>query len=123
MQRDINIHQFFTGYTSGRQDWRNWPEVLKLKDWPPSNLFQERLPRHHAELITSLPYKEYTNPFSGSLNLSVKLPDNCLKPDMGPRTYIAYGFAHDLGRGDSMTKLHCNVFDAVCFETFLSFLS
>lgn len=41
MQGGINIHQFFTGYTEGRMDWRGWPQILKLKDWPPSNLFEE----------------------------------------------------------------------------------
>ncbi|KAI5401748.1 hypothetical protein KIW84_066279, partial [Lathyrus oleraceus] len=110
---DINIHQFFTGYTKGRKDWLNWPEMLKLKDWPPFDLFQELLPRHHAEFISSLPFKEYTDPFKGALNLYVKLPDYCVKPDMGPRTYVAYGFAQELGRGDSVTKLHCDVSDAV----------
>ncbi|XP_045821538.1 lysine-specific demethylase JMJ25-like [Trifolium pratense] len=110
---DINVHQFFTGYTKGRSDWRNWPQVLKLKDWPPSNLFEESLPRHCAEFISSLPYKEYTDPFKGVLNLAVKLPEGILKPDMGPKTYIAYGFAEELGRGDSVTKLHCDMSDAV----------
>ncbi|XP_024630937.1 lysine-specific demethylase JMJ25 [Medicago truncatula] len=110
---NINVHQFFTGYTNGRPDWLNWPQVLKLKDWPPSNLFRESLPRHCAEFISSLPYKEYTDPFKGILNLAVKLPENVLKPDMGPKTYIAYGFAQELGRGDSVTKLHCNMSDAV----------
>ncbi|WJX21574.1 hypothetical protein P8452_10986 [Trifolium repens] len=110
---DINIHQFFTGYIKGRMDWLNWPQVLKLKDWPPSDLFQELLPRHHAEFISFLPYKEYTDPFKGSLNLVVKLPDYCVMPDMGPRTYIAYGFAQEFGRGDSVTKLHCDASDAV----------
>ncbi|XP_045807703.1 lysine-specific demethylase JMJ25-like isoform X2 [Trifolium pratense] len=112
-QGDINIHQFFTGYINGRKDWLDWPQVLKLKDWPPSDLFQELLPRHHAEFISSLPYKEYTDPFKGSLNLAVKLPDYCVMPDMGPRTYIAYGFAQEFGRGDSVTKLHCDASDAV----------
>ncbi|XP_058772086.1 lysine-specific demethylase JMJ25-like [Vicia villosa] len=110
---DINIHKFFTGYTNGRNDWLNWPEMLKLKDWPPFDLFQELLPRHHAEFISSLPFKEYTDPFMGALNLYVKLPDHCVKPDMGPRTYVAYGYAQELGRGDSVTKLHCDVSDAV----------
>ncbi|XP_061371700.1 lysine-specific demethylase JMJ25-like [Gastrolobium bilobum] len=112
-EREINIHQFFTGYTNGRKDWLDWPQVLKLKDWPPSNLFEERLPRHCAEFIYSLPYKEYTDPLRGALNLAVKLPQRCLKPHMGPKTYIAYGFVPELGRGDSVTKLHCDMSDAV----------
>jgi len=117
MQGDINVHQFFTGYTKGRLDWLNWPQVLKLKDWPPSNLFEESLPRHCAEFISSLPFKEYTDPFKGVLNLAVKLPKSVLQPDMGPKTYIAYGFAQEFGRGDSVTKLHCDMSDAVCFDS------
>ncbi|RZC00543.1 Lysine-specific demethylase JMJ25 [Glycine soja] len=110
---EINIHQLFTGYTNGRRDWLAWPQILKLKDWPPSNLFEEQLPRHCAEFISSLPFKEYTDPHKGSLNLAVKLPNGSLKPDLGPKTYIAYGFPQELGRGDSVTKLHCDMSDAV----------
>jgi lysine-specific demethylase 3 len=113
MQAEINAHQFFTGYTNGRLDWFKRPQVLKLKDWPP-NLFEESLPRHCAEVISSLPYKEYTDPFKGVLNLAAKLPVDVIQPDMGPKTYIAYGFAQELGRGDSVTKLHCDMSDAVC---------
>ncbi|KAG4395890.1 hypothetical protein GLYMA_19G068800v4 [Glycine max] len=116
----INIHQFFTGYTKGRQDWLGWPQILKLKDWPPSNLFEERLPRHCAEFISSLPFKEYTDPLKGALNLAVKLPDGSLKPDMGPKTYIAYGFPQEFGRGDSVTKLHCDMSDAVNLLTHIA---
>ncbi|KAK7387255.1 hypothetical protein VNO78_27900 [Psophocarpus tetragonolobus] len=112
-EEEISIHQFFSGYAKGRMDWLGWPQILKLKDWPPSNLFEECLPRHYAEFISSLPFKEYADPLRGALNLAVKLPKNCLMPDMGPKTYIAYGFPQEFGRGDSVTKLHCDMSDTV----------
>ncbi|MFS8015300.1 putative transcription factor & chromatin remodeling &Metalloenzymes JmjC family [Helianthus anomalus] len=110
---DVNVRQFFNWYTEGKYDDQGWPEIIKLKDWPPSSLFEERLPRHGVEFITCLPFKEYTHPRDGYLNLAVKFPKKALKPDMGPKTYIAYGIAQELGRGDSVTKLHCDMSDAV----------
>ncbi|KAK9145591.1 hypothetical protein Sjap_005494 [Stephania japonica] len=111
---EINTHQFFTGYVKGRTRLNGLPELLKLKDWPSSSSFDDRLPRHGAEFVSALPYSEYTNPKKGLLNLAAKLPDKCLKPDLGPKTYIAYGLAEELGiGGDSVTKLHCDMADAV----------
>lgn len=120
MQVEVNTHEFFTGYLKGQFDKENWPLMLKLKDWPTSTTFEQRLPRHNAEFLCCLPFKEYTHPTRGLLNLAVKLPKQSLKPDMGPKTYIAYGFQEELGRADSVTKLHCDMSDAVCL-TFTSF--
>ncbi|XP_039134514.1 lysine-specific demethylase JMJ25-like isoform X1 [Dioscorea cayenensis subsp. rotundata] len=110
---EINIHQFFIGYTKGRTHRCDWPEMLKLKDWPPASSFEERLPRHGAEFFKALPFPEYTDPRCGLFNLAGKLPNEVMKPDLGPKTYIAYGLGQELGRGDSVTKLHCDMSDAV----------
>ncbi|KAJ4775171.1 Transcription factor jumonji (jmjC) domain-containing protein [Rhynchospora pubera] len=117
---ETNIHKFFTGYEKGLSHIDNWPMLLKLKDWPPESSFDERLPRHGFEFISALPFKEYTDPNSGPLNLAVMLPAKMLKPDLGPKTYIAYGIREELVEGDSVTKLHCDMSDAINILTHTS---
>nr|KJB79845.1 hypothetical protein B456_013G069100 [Gossypium raimondii] len=89
-----------------------WPQILKLKALPPSKKFEEHLPRHHAEFLCCLPFKEYTLSHCG-LNLDTKLSEILPKPEMGPELHIAYGVAQELVRGDSVTKLHCDMSDVV----------
>ncbi|RZC79931.1 hypothetical protein C5167_042506 [Papaver somniferum] len=90
-QVEVKINDFFKGYSEGRMYPNMWPKMHKLKDWPPSDMFEERLPHHCVEF----------------------LPPKSLKPDLGPKSYIAYGHGEELGRGDSVTKLHLDMSDAV----------
>ena len=66
------------------------PMSLKLKDWPPTEDFAETLPEHFADLMQNLPLPEYSRR-DGRLNLSSRLPDFFVKPDLGPKMYNAYG--------------------------------
>lgn len=84
-----------------------------MKDWPTNTTVDSLLPRHCAEFVNALPYPEFTNPYSGFLNIATKFPSDCLKPDLGPKTFMAYGLCRELKHGDSVTKLHCDVSDAV----------
>jgi lysine-specific demethylase 3 len=90
-----------------------WPEMLGLKDWPPANFFLARLQSYATEFVNALPFHDYTHPTRGMLNLVTKIPKHFPKPTLGPKTHIAYGVKEELGQGDSVTKLHCNLLDTV----------
>ncbi|KAL6555083.1 hypothetical protein OROGR_006341 [Orobanche gracilis] len=60
--------------------------------------------------------KENSNPETSFLNLAAMLPPTIAKfdkLDLGPKAYIAYGNAEKLGKGNSVTNLHCDMSDAV----------
>ncbi len=110
---EINIHQLFASYEEGCLQLGGWLEMLKFKDWPPLNYFQECLPRHEIEFLASLPFHEFIDPRDGLFNLGIMLPKVAIKPNLGLKTYITYGLKEEFYKGDSMTKLHCDMFDAV----------
>ncbi|KAI3994844.1 hypothetical protein MKX01_037395 [Papaver californicum] len=97
-----------------------WPEMLKVKEWPSPEMFEKLFPNHNDQFIHALPFQEYTNPNSGLLNLALKLPKELSKPDLGPDVYISYGMAEELGRGDSVTKLCCDLSDMVNVLTYIT---
>lgn len=49
----------------------------------------------------------------GVLNLARSLPKSAVPPDLGPKTYMAYGREPELGTSDSVTRMHQDMSDAV----------
>ncbi|KAI3451681.1 hypothetical protein Pfo_008346 [Paulownia fortunei] len=111
-EETINMHQFFKGYVEGLFDGEGWLKILKLEDWPPAESFQEQLPRHLLEFVRCLPFRHYTHPHAGYLNMSAKIPEMSLKPDLGPKMCFGYGVGEELGFG-SVTNLQYALSDRV----------
>ncbi len=84
--------------------------ILKLKDWPPTEDFAELMPNRFQDLMESLPLPEYTKR-TGVFNLASRLPEFFVKPDLGPKMYVAYGSA--LHPKEGTTNLHLDISDAV----------
>ncbi|CAN1150247.1 Lysine-specific demethylase JMJ25 [Linum perenne] len=99
-EEKVSLRKFFNAYSKGEFNIMGWPRMLKLKEGE----FRQRLPRHAVEYSCCLPLKEYTHP-EGPRNLASKLPSNSRNSNMGPKAHIAYGFPHELGRGDSTILL------------------
>lgn len=100
----------FENYGKRLKDEKGQPMVLKLKDWPPGDDFAEMLPSRFEDLMTVLPMGEYTRR-NGRLNLAGRLPECFVRPDLGPKMYIAYGSAIHPSRAS--TNLHLDISDAV----------
>ena len=83
--------------------------LLKLKDWPPDNDFALHMPKHFDDLMKWIPLGDYTLR-DGNTNLASCMPDYFVKPDLGPKMYIAYGNA--LYPDTGTTNLHLDMSDA-----------
>ncbi|KAL1922068.1 uncharacterized protein VTP21DRAFT_10710 [Calcarisporiella thermophila] len=107
------IEEFFQGFehTTEASYSKEKSKILKLKDWPTSENFRERFPRHFDEFMSIIPFPEYTN-WNGIYNLACRLPSRFVPPDLGPKLYIAYG-SDDGDGGSGTTNLHCDMADAV----------
>ena len=64
--------------------------ILKLKDWPTTDDFIDTMPDKFDDLMRALPLPQYTAR-DGKFNMAAHLPDFFVRPDLGPKMYIAYG--------------------------------
>lgn len=109
------MSKFWDGFENGSKRLRDnngHPMMLKLKDWPHSEDFAERLPDRFEDLMNCLPLKEYTKR-NGRFNLVSHLPECFVRPDLGPKMYIAYGNAGTMHKLISTTNLHLDMSDAI----------
>jgi len=110
---DAPLAEFWRGFMRLHQrltDEDGRPMLLKLKDWPPNDDIAEFMPDRFDDLINSFSMPDYTLR-DGPLNLAMYLPDRYLKPELGPKMYIAYGSALYASKGS--TNLHIDMSDAV----------
>jgi len=113
------MRQFWAGFESigsRLRDRFGRTRILKLKDWPPGDDFADLLPQRFANLMKVLPFPDYTHR-SGSLNLASCLPEHFVRPDLGPKMYVAYGSA--LSSDVGSTNLHLDMSDAVNVMTYV----
>lgn len=114
------IKCFWDGFEDASKrltDATGQPLILKLKDWPSSEDFADSMPSRFLDLMSALPMPSYTQR-NGELNLAGRLPEFFVKPDLGPKMYIAYGLAKYPQSGT--TNLHLDVSDAVNVMVFVA---
>jgi lysine-specific demethylase 3 len=107
------MSNFWLGFENSElrmKDNNEQPMVLKLKDWPTAEDFNIVLPERYDDLMNNLPLGDFTRR-DGCFNLVSYLPNCFLKPDLGPKLYIAYSSAHTPKAGT--TNLHVDISDAV----------
>ncbi|WIA16214.1 hypothetical protein OEZ85_012926 [Tetradesmus obliquus] len=121
---ELTQHEFFKGFKHGywmeRADssgaLHKVPAMLKVKDWPPRSAFRQEMQRHFVDFLACLPLPLLTDPrlVASPLNAASALLPRDNPTDLGPKCYAAYGrIAEADGEGDSVTKLHTDMADAV----------
>nr|XP_047125322.1 uncharacterized protein LOC101235905 isoform X2 [Hydra vulgaris] len=105
------VNLFWRGFesVSDRPIFDGSTALLKLKDWPSGDDFQDKLPERFQDLMKALPAPYYTHR-NGQLNLAARLPKFFAVPDLGPKMYNAYGSASHASAGT--TNLHLDISDA-----------
>ncbi|KAL8512021.1 hypothetical protein ACS0TY_018471 [Phlomoides rotata] len=110
---EIDRKRIFMGSLVKRTHASVQQKVLRFKAWLSSDLFQKHFPIHYNEISSALPLPEYVDPVSGLLNVSVKLPKDLSKPDLGPCIYFSYGGPEELMQADYLSKLCYESHDTV----------
>ncbi|KAE8732493.1 Lysine-specific demethylase 3B, putative isoform 2 [Hibiscus syriacus] len=110
---EIGIVQSFLGSLGKLAQSSMCDEKLKLKGCLSSQTFQEQFPDHYTELVRSLPLPDYLDPASGVLNIAARLPQEFMKPDLGPSVSISYCSDEELVQANSVTKLCYSLCDMV----------
>lgn len=112
---ELSDSQIFMGSMEGQTNAFMHQETVKVKGWVCPNLFQEHFPEHFAQIMHSIPLKEYMDPKSGRFNLAAKLPEDMFKPNLGPSVHIAYGEPEEFMQGHFITRLSYDSYDVVGF--------
>ncbi|KAI9105910.1 hypothetical protein DFS34DRAFT_656488, partial [Phlyctochytrium arcticum] len=102
-----NLEDFLSGF--GKDGTTHPRRVLKLKDWPTDMHFQEKMPFHASAFLDLIPQPLYTHP-TGAYNMATHIAHEDVPPDLGPKTYAAYGY--DPQETGGTTNLHLDVADA-----------
>ncbi|GJW27730.1 enolase [Tanacetum coccineum] len=63
-----------------------------------------------------MPFIECTDPKEAFLNLYIKLPPTDVIPNLGSKSYLPYGMAQELRRGDPVTNCHGGMTDMCMFK-------
>ncbi|KAI0067318.1 hypothetical protein BV25DRAFT_1794905, partial [Artomyces pyxidatus] len=107
-QTSTTLSRFFETFV---EDPSTRNAVLKLKDWPPNNRLEDVLPDLYKAFEKGVPVPDYTTA-NGIYNLASHFPLHGVRPDLGPKMYIAHGTLQSEDCRGS-TRLHLDLTSAV----------